>query len=271
MTRARFLVVVASVGGCGLVFVACGGSSGAFAASQQLVTHYEPSQSTGWPAPYTPTIGGHRSSVRASYRRKTYRISLLRFGQTGSSPDPVYEAVPTDREIAFKKTLERAYGRHFAFRYLGGLPAGAKLVVESYGVRLYRARRELVWGADLYLIYQPGNTGPAISGDLQFIQVIDATRYALLSGAGGRFVDAGQRPGSPTPYYGEGGGLTSINGQQVVNFYDPGPQVSGASPRSQVVRAETFLAKDTGRRNTAGKQIVNIYGGIKWGYAFKPR
>jgi hypothetical protein len=79
---------------------------------------------------------------------------------------------------------------------------------------------------------------------------------------------------SQAPYYGEGARLTSIHGHQIVNFYDPGPGVlSPVSPHGgvgpQVVRLETFLAEDTGRRNAAGKKIVDIYGGIKWGFAFE--
>lgn len=246
------------------------GSSTALAASKHLAAHYEPSQATGWAAPYSPTIGGHESCVQVSYSHKTYRISLLPFGQAGSSPNPVYETVPADPDVAFKKTLAQEFGRHYTFRYLGGLPSGAKFVIESYGVRLYRRAKGLVWDSDLYAIYEPGKSGPALNSDLQFIQVI-STRYP--SGAAGSRVDV---PGaySQAPYSGQGAGLTTVNGHQIVNFYDPGPGVlrpvspdGGSGP--QVDRLETFLAKDTGRRNAAGKKIVDIYGGIEWGFAFK--
>ena len=33
---------------------------------------------------------------------------------------------------------------------------------------------------------------------------------------------------------------------------------------------ETFLAPDTGRKDHAGKGIVDIYGGIKWGWQVAP-
>lgn len=69
------------------------------------------------------------------------------------------------------------------------------------------------------------------------------------------------------PFYGEGAGLTSINGNQIVNFYDHihvGSPVNKLS--QQIVRAETFLVQDTGKKNSAGKDIVNIYGGVKWGF-----
>jgi hypothetical protein len=249
---------------------ACAGSGSAPTTSKQLVAHYQPSQATGWPAPYSPTVGGHESCVQASYGHKTYRISLLPFGQAGSSPNPVYEALPKDPDVAFNKTLAQQFGRHYTFRYLGGLPRGATFVVESYGVRLYRQAKGLVWGSDLYAIYQPSTTGPAINNDLQFIQVY-STRYPS-AGAGSR-VDV---PGfaSQAPYYGQGAGLTTINGHQIVNFYDPGPGVLfPVSPRGgvgpQVDRIETFLARDTGRTNAAGKKIVDIYGGIEWGFAFE--
>jgi hypothetical protein len=250
----------------------CGGSSGASAASMQLVTQYEPSQATGWPALYSRTVGGYESCGQVSYGHKTYRISLLPFGQAGSSPNPVYEAVPNDPDVAFKRTVDQEYDRHYAFRYLGGLPSGATFVIESYGVHLYRRTKGLVWGSDLYAVYEPGKTGPTIDSDLQFIQVYYSNR--LPSGGGvDRHVDT-PRSNSPAPYYGEGAGLTTVNGRQIVNFYDPGPGVLGpVSPHGgrgpQVDRLETFLAKDTGRRNPAGKEVVDIYGGIKWGFAFK--
>jgi hypothetical protein len=241
------------------------------AASKQLALRYEPSQATGWPAPYSPTVGGHESCVQVSYGHKTYRISVLPFRQAGSSPNPVYEAVPKDPDVAFKTTLAQEFGRHYTFRYLGGLPAGAKFVIESYGVHLYPRTKGLVWGSDLYAIYKPGRTGPAINSDLQFIQVY-STRFPSSGPAGSR-VDA-PRSNSQAPYYGEGAGLTTINGHQIVNFYDPGPGVPfPSSPHGatgpQVDRIETFLAKDTGRRNTAGTKIVDVYGGFEWGFAFE--
>ena len=33
-----------------------------------------------------------------------------------------------------------------------------------------------------------------------------------------------------------------------------------------VFRAEMFLAQDTGKRNAAGKDIINIFAGVKWGW-----
>jgi len=181
----------------------CGVSISSLGASKQLVVHYQPSQATGWPAPYSLTVGGHQSCVQVFYDHDTYRISLLPFGPAGGSPNPVYEAVPKDPNVAFKNTLAQDFGRIYTYRYLGGLPSGAEFVVESYGVRLYREVKGLVWGSDLYAIYEPGKTGPAINSDLQFIQVY-STRYPAGGGAGSR-VDA---PG-PTPYYWPGASTTA--------------------------------------------------------------
>ena len=275
MARTRCLLAFVSTAGCVLALAACGGSSpvaacgessSTLATSKQLVGHYEPSQVTGWKFPAPTTLGGHRSCVQVSYGHKTYRISLLSFGRAGSSPNPVYEAVPKDPDVAFDKTLARAFGQHYVFRYLSGLPSGAKLVVESYSVYIDRTAKEgAKWGADLYAIYEPGKAGPAINSDINFIQVVYTTRY-LPPGYGNRFVD-NQYP--KAPYAGEGAGLTSIDGHRIVNYYDR-VLTGGGTPQSQVFRAETFLVKDTGRTNAAGKRIVDIYGGIEWGFAFKP-
>ena len=68
------------------------------------------------------------------------------------------------------------------------------------------------------------------------------------------------------PFNGEGGGLTSIDGNQIVNFYDHIKRAAVAGPLPKKTwKVETFLAQDTGKKNTAGKDIVNIYGGIKMG------
>jgi hypothetical protein len=219
------------------------------ATSKQLVAHYEPSQATGWKFPAPTTLGGHRSCVQVSYGQKTYPISLLSFGQAGSSPNPVYEAVPKDPDIAFNKTPANAFGRHYVFGYLSGLPSGAKFVVESYSVYIDGGAKGVArWGADLYAIYEPGKSGPAINSDVNFIQVVYIN--------GNRFVDD-QYP--KAPYAGEGAGLTSINGHRIVNYYDR-VLTGGGTPQPQVFRAETFLVKDTGRTNAAGKKIVDIYG-----------
>lgn len=108
----------------------------------------------------------------------------------------------------------------------------------------------------MYLVYHPGRSDgrPAVNSGLQFIQVVGA----------GSFVD---NAGRANPFYGEGGGLTSINGNQSVSFYDH-PRLSTRAQRnvSGVFTAEVFLAQDTGIRDAAGKGIVNVFGGVKWGW-----
>lgn len=117
----------------------------------------------------------------------------------------------------------------------------------------------LAFGADLYAVYKPGSsTNLPIASDLQFIQVA----YDCCVGGASSFVDSARH----NPFYGEGGGLTSIDGNQTVSFYDHMIDIA-ASPGASVARAETFLARDTGRKGRSGKEIVAIYGGVKWGFA----
>jgi hypothetical protein len=81
------------------------------------------------------------------------------------------------------------------------------------------------------------------------------------------FVDSARH----NPFYGEGAGLTSINGNQIVNFYDHIDFGTGRQTLpGEIDRAETFLAQDTGKQNPAGKEIVNVYGGVKWGFELNP-
>jgi hypothetical protein len=253
--RADNLAVV--VAGTALLVAACtGGASsggsvtaGHSAGAGRLVLDYQPSQPTGWASDQgeSPTIGGHVTSRGFTFRGKKYRVSLL---------DLVYESSPG---IKFRQTLIKAWGAHFSFRYAGGLPGGAKFVAESYNAWAGKPMANLpgtAWGGDLYVVYHPRRRGeePAVNSDLQFIQVVGA----------GSFVD---NAGRANPFYGEGGGLTSINGNQSVSFYDhPRLSTRANSARSEGFTAEVFLAQDTGIKDGAGKEIVNIYGGVKWGW-----
>ena len=74
------------------------------------------------------------------------------------------------------------------------------------------------------------------------------------------------------PYYSRAG-LTSIHGKQVCDFYDRpgtgvGTGVAGKGPTTIANQEmfETFLVRDTRRKDRAGKGIIDIYGGIKWGW-----
>lgn len=243
-------------------------------ASEALVTDYQPSQPTGWEPPYTPALGGHVPSRTLTYHRTSYRMALLGFGSSEKLPNPMYEPAPSDPQVAFTRTLTDEWGRYYTFEYHPGLPSGATFTVESYGVRIGRHAitsgahatvSGLTYGGDIYFVYHPGSSlpQPAINSDLQFIQVL----YNSVGTGSSTFVDSMRH----NPFYGEGGGLTSIDGNQTVNFDDFIHQTTGARsvPRTEY-RAETFLTQDTGTKNTAGKDIVNVYGGIKWGFELEP-
>ena len=240
------LLVAACTGG-----VSSGGSvtAGHSAGAGGLVLDYQSSQPTGWASDQgeSPTIGGHVTSRSFTFRGKKYRVSLL---------DLVYESSPGNN---FRRTLVKAWGAHFSFRYAGALPSGAEFVVESYSAWAGKPMANLsgtAWGADLYAVYHPrrGGREPAASSDLQFIQVVGA----------GSFVD---NAGRANPFYGEGGGLTSVNGYQRVSFYDhPRLSTRAQSALSVGFTAQVFLARDTGFKDGTGKEIVNLYGGIKWGW-----
>jgi hypothetical protein len=243
-----------------------GGQVGTYTGEQalagRLILDYQPSKSTGWASDIgdSPTIGGHISSRNFTFQGKKYRVSLLSFGQPGDSPDPVYEDVPADATIKFRQTLASAWGAHYSFRYAGGLPRVAKFIVESYSAWAGKVIGPIsaeAWGGDLYVVYHPGHRvgHPRINSDLQFIQVVNY---------GTSFVD---NDGRANPFYGDGGGLTSINGNQSVSFYDhPRLATKAKGTVSALFMAEVFLAQDTGIKNAAGKGIVNIFGGVKWGW-----
>jgi hypothetical protein len=244
-----------------------GTHTGKPAQAGHLVLDYQPSQVTGWSPPYTPTLGGHVAAQDFTWQGKTYRISLLRFGQPGHAPNPVYEDVPADATIKFRQTLAKAWGAYYAFRYLGGLPSGAWFTVESYSVKGGKdpQNKSLVaYGGDLYVVYHPGRSrgNPAINSGLQFIQVV--WNKGPRNPGSSSFVDTGRA----NPFYGEGGGLTSIDGNQSVSFYDHAGFGTGATSPLQpnVFRAEAFLAQDTGIKDAAGKDVVKIFGGVKWGW-----
>jgi hypothetical protein len=244
-----------------------GAQTGEAAQAGHIFFDYKPSQVTGWAPPYSPTQGGHIGSSDFTWNGKAYRVSLLRFGQTAAAPHPVYENVPGDSMVDFKRTLTRAWGKYYTFRYLGGLVSGASFTVESYGAfhgRPLNPTRQpgMIIGADLYAVYHPGHSPsrPAINSDLQFIQVVN---YQIGSGQSESIDDTDRA----NPFYGEGGGLTSINGNQSISFSDFVRQGFDAKvlPKNFFV-AETFLAQDTRTKDAAGKDIVNIFGGIKWGW-----
>ena len=177
-----------------------GASQRPLVSADHLVIDYRPSQPTGWGG---VTIGGV-ASVPFIYQGTPYQISLLRFGQSGSVRDPVYELEPSDSRIDFKRTLQKAWGARYSFRYCGGFAGLSKLNVQSYDVTATQptaARPQLSYGGDLLILYELEQP-PAIlrsTTDLRWIQVVHTQ--------GESYVDSHGR----NPYYSRAG-LTSIHG-----------------------------------------------------------
>ena len=247
-----------------------GTHAGASPQAGRLVLDYQPSQVTGWSPPASPALGGHIGSTEFRWHGRTYRVSLLPFGQPGVAPNPVYENNPADATVKFRHTLAKKWSADYTFRYMGGLPSGARFTVESYGAfhgKPPNPRRQsgVLIGADLYAVYHPGHgpDNPAVSSDLQFIQVV---YYQIGADPGDNLVDTDRA----NPFYGEGGGLTSIDGNQSISFSDFVREgFSGKNLPRNLFVAETFLAQDTRTKDSAGKDIVNIFGGIKWGWQMR--
>ena len=137
--------------------------------ASQLVLDYRPSEPTGWE--FGKTLGGHHSAREFRLAGRRYQISLLAFGQASSAPNPVYQPVPSDSTIAFKRTLERKFGAVYSFRYRDGLGGKNQLRVQCYSV--FAEPKQASFGAQLYVVYEPdvhaGN--PPVEAQLKWIQV----------------------------------------------------------------------------------------------------
>lgn len=243
-----------------------------------LVLNYRPSQAHGWPPgpgqAVGMTIGGHVATTDFAHGGRSYRISLLPFGQPGDAPDPVYEDEPDDPDIAFKATLAAAFGAHFAFRY-EGLRGQRELEIQSYSVFADQEHEfsPVVYGADLYIVFRTDamNSRSAIPGTLRWVQVVKRSR---ADGPAASRVEpvGGTHPFSPT------GGRVSIYGERVVNFayFDgtflfPPPPDSDTVAISDRFMAEAFLVRDTGVRDAGGRDVLEVMGGIKYGWQVQER
>ena len=242
-----------------------------------LQMRYRPAQPHGWPASgpdQAPgrTLGGHRAYKNFTYAGKAYRVSLLDFTGVGDAPDPTFLEKPTDSEVAFRRTLTAAFGTHYAFLYRGG-SGRHTLTVESYSVSYAGPGRNSPGasaGADLYVVADSEEEPRgARQGILRWIQVVRATGSAA-AGKPGRAID---NLGRANPFY-MYGGRVSINGASRVNFYCSGtvPLMAGppgapafAGPSGRFV-AETFLVRDTKTRDAAGKDVIEVYGGLRYGW-----
>ena len=250
-------------------------------ASGGLVTNYLPSQPTGWPGQaghvrngVGVTIGGHVASLPFSLRNTAYEVALLSFGQAGNAPDPMYEGEPADPTIDFKDTLQQAWGAYYSFNYLGGFAGNSAISVQSYSVFVKEPTTThpmLTYGMDVFLAYEPdpASSDPPITANLRWIQVDNS--------GGKSATEFAQRA---CPYYFPGG-FTSVYGKPACSFYGGGTGGIGVPPGgkapttgtgpalSAVTMTESFLVEDTGRKDRQGKGIINIYGGVKWGYQLR--
>jgi hypothetical protein len=51
------------------------------------------------------------------------------------------------------------------------------------------------------------------------------------------------------------------------NFHDiPQTSIAGGGAVDDQFMAEVFLVQDTGTRDAAGKGVIKVFGGVKWGW-----
>ncbi len=244
-----------------------GRTTGSVSSNQaaHLRLDYRSREFTGWE--WGKTLGGHDASKEFKLAGHHYRIGLLRFGQeTGSNP--IYEPEPSDSAIAFKRTLQRKFGAYYSFRYHGGLGGRNEFRVQCYSV--FAKPKQSSFGAQLYVVYEPHvHAGdPAAEAQLKWIQV--AHWRGTGSPSPRPYVDNTE---CPNPFF-ISGGLISIHGTRVFNFDNPitAQPSSGKGrnhPLSARYLAETFLARDTLTRDKAGKDVIEIFAGLKYGWQLR--
>ncbi|GAA3619788.1 hypothetical protein GCM10022419_126760 [Nonomuraea rosea] len=224
-----------------------------------VVRDYQPSRPHGW---YQgSTVGGHVTSKDFEHNGKPYRVALLPISPSSDDPHLVYQDAPADPAVDFQRHLAEAFGAHYTFTYAGGLRGREEFRIQSHSVYTSRPAGNaaaLDCGADLHVVYRPDprKQDPAATDKLQWIQVVKSLGPPL------------DNLWRANPFY-LAGGLTSVNGQNVCSFYDA-PSVGVGRPEATVqFLAETFLVQDTGTRNAAGKAVVHVFGGLKWGWQVK--
>jgi hypothetical protein len=242
--------------------------------SGHLVLDYRPSQPTGWPGTpgqsFGTTIGGHTAVKDFIFNGTPYRVGLLPLGQSGDSPDPVYLDLPADPDLAFEQRLADGFGSHYNFRYQGGFRGRGELRVQSYSVFVTESTQDGIaqvgFGGGLYVVYEPDlrRGDPARADNLRWIQVVRVTGGPQ---EGPSEVD---NMGRANPFY-VYGGLTSIDGTAVCNFHDvPQAMVGGSIPLDNQFKGEVFLARDTGTKDASGRGVVDILGGLAYGWQVRP-
>ncbi|MYS85160.1 hypothetical protein [Embleya scabrispora] len=236
-------------------------------AERHLVVDYRPSRPTGLPMipgqSLGQTLGGHTVSRDFTYNDRPHRVALLGFDRPGDLPDPIYEEVPADPELRFRETLETAYGAYYSFRYQGKFGGRDQFRVQSYGVVVREptaSEPATSFGGGMYVVYEPDRRrgDPALDDALHWIQV------AAFLGSPNRPAEVDAGPAHPFYSY---GGLSAINGNEVFNFHDmPQIGVMGLGTVNTRFLGEAFLARDAGRRDAKGRTIVDVFGGIKYGW-----
>jgi hypothetical protein len=274
LTRRSLLAGGAALSLSAVAVARAGSASGATVRRKALDTAhltlgYRPSQPTGWQATpgasFSETIGGHKVAEDFTFNSKRHRVSLLPSDASGNGFDPVYEGLPADPDIDFQRTLAAAFGAHYSFHYTGGFKGRGEFDVQSYSVfaeESFESSPGMSFGGGLYVAYHRDRRrgDPPAADSLQWIQVVRQVNEAIPPGS---IVD---NIGRANPYY-VYGGLTSINGAKAFNFHDvPQGRAEGKLKLDDLFVAEAFLAQDTGTRDAAGKAVVKIFGGLKYGW-----
>jgi len=206
-----------------------------------LMFDYRPSQPHGWPdgnQPLGVTYGGHTVATDFTVDDQQHRVSLV-------PAEPEYLATPTDQ---LRQTLDAAFGTHYAFRF--ARHRSGPFSIQSYSVSV----DSLSFGADLYVVH---DTEPltVARGTMRWLQVSQ-------SSDGAPTVDG---TGPANPFHPTGGSV-SVNGTRVGNFSS-----RYAAPLMPPVRdfrftAEAFLAWDSGVKDGSGREIVEVFGGVAYGW-----
>jgi len=254
-----------------LLLVPCAlAASTATTRAGNIVFNYQPSQWTGGTdndGKEIDTVGGHVESENftdGTNNGRTYTVSL-------APVEPLYEGTPSNQQTIpyFQKVLQASFGADSAFNYVGGFTGQNEFNVQSYSVSASNGGR---YGSDLYVLYNPGKGDPPINGDAHWIQVVwnnvAVNGQSYTPGKVANFVD---NEGAANPYYHGIGGRNRINGNLVFNFYDhpqrTSPELASYNFKTPIEwRAEDFLVVDTNMLNAKNQEIINVYGGIYWGW-----
>jgi hypothetical protein len=226
----------------------------------RVTADYRPSEPTGWPN-LSATLGGHVTAVEFVVDGRPWRVALL--ASDVPQGDPYYQGRPSE---AFTAVLEQTFGDHYDFRYQHGSPG---LTARSYSVFVTQDATGTRFGADLHLVYEPDRhpgLNVAEGSDRHDPPADDATHWIQVVRQADAVANL-DHDGRANPFY-PYGGRTSVDGHLLVNYQGCLQTACCSAPLR--VCAETFLARDTGRLDAAGRGIVEIYGGVVWGWEAGP-